>query len=187
MQQLNKMKTFFLPSILLSVILLAGCQTTSDSSSSSGAAAAMETGDSSKPTLFIEYHENQPRMRAERYNTINNEMDRFIYLERNFEKVLGEELSEYNLDFQLFPVRAPEGADVLELTFLSFDSPSPIEVELRLWVILKQGDKSKDFGITRVRAVPQRPMTSGSIERDLDSIYTDAAKQILNKISGELK
>lgn len=180
------MKTIFLFPILVSMILLAGCQTTSDSSSSGSSGPATKSGSEAKATLIIEYDESQPNNRPTPYNTIDNELDRFNYLEENFETVFRKELSEYDLDFQLYPARTPENAIVLELTFLSLDSPSPIELELRVWVILRQGDKKTDFGITRSRIVPLRPMTSGSIERDLDAIYTDAAEKVLEMISAEL-
>jgi hypothetical protein len=180
------MKTYFLFPVLLCMILLAGCQTTTDSTSSGSADSAMKSGSEAKARLIVEYDESQPNIRPARYNTIDNELDRFYYLEQNFEKIFREELSDYDLDFQFFPVDAPENANVLELTFLSLDSPSPIELELRMWVILKQGGKKTDFGVIRSRIVPQRPMTSGSIERDLDAIYTDAAKKVLEMIASEL-
>lgn len=184
-QQHQIMKTIFLFPILLYMILLTGCQTTSDSSSSGSSTPATKYGSEVRTTLIFEYDESQLNNRPAPYNTINNELDRFNYLEQNFETVFREELSEYDLDFQLYPANVPENAVVLELTFLSLDSPSPIELELRMWIILSKGDKKMDFGVIRSRIVPQRPMTQGSVERDLNAIYTDAAKKILEKISAE--
>ncbi len=171
---------------MLNVLLLAGCQTTADKPSSSSATAATMAGNDAKARLIVEYDEPDPLNRPTRYNTIDNEMDRFNYLEQNFEKVFRKALSEYDLDFQLYPASATENATLLELSLLSFDSPSPAELELRMWVILRQGDKKTDLGIVRTRIVPQRPMTQSSIDRDLNAIYTNAAQQVLDKISAEL-
>jgi hypothetical protein len=175
MKQLIKMKTILLFLIFSSLVLSTSGQTGADSSTPA-----------KKGVLIVEYDENMPNSRSASYNTINNEQDRFYYLEENAEKVFEKELSGYEFDFQLFPAKASEDANILELTMVSFYSPSPIELEIRVWVILKVDGKEKDFGITRSTIVPQRPMTSGSIERDLDKIYTDLATQIAKKIAGEL-
>lgn len=180
----NIMKSISISFLLIAVFFLAGCETTS-TNSSEGNTAATAVGNGN-PTLVIEYDESDPRLRRGSYNTINNEQDRFYYLERNFEKVLNKGLANTNLDFQLFPAREGDGDSVLELTLLSFDSPSPIELEIRMWVILKRGDEKKDFGVIRSRIVPQRPMTSGSIERDLDEIYTDLGQKVLSLIADEV-
>lgn len=178
------MKNISIISFLLAMFLLAGCETTSTSSSGSDTAAS--SVGNGNPTLVFEYDESDPRMQMGGYNTINNEMDRFVYLEQNFEKVFNAALGDYNLDFQLFPAEKPANGSKVELTLLSFDSPSPIELEIRMWVMLKTGDTKKDFGVVRSRIVPQQPYTSGSIDRDLDKIYTDLGKKVLEKISGDL-
>lgn len=178
------MKNISIISIILAMLLFAGCETTS-SSSNGPETAASSVGDGNL-TLVIEYDESDPRMRSGGYNTINNELDRFMYLQKNFEDVFEAELSEYELDFQLFPAEKPANGSKLELTLLSFYSPSPIELEIRMWVTLKTGDKKKDLGVVSTRIVPQQPMTSGSIERDLDEIYSNVANKVLQKISGQL-
>ena len=179
------MKNIFLVSALLNIILLAGCQTTSDNSSgSSGSAAA--SANASKSSLIVEYNENGLNQRPTRYNTIDNEFDRFYYLEQNFETVFRKGLGDYDLDFQLYPASFTGDGTLLELSLLSMDSPSPLELELRMWVMLRQGDAKKDFGIIRTVIVPQRPMTQSSIDRDLNTLFTDAAKLVLEKISAEL-
>ncbi len=180
------MKYIILFPAFLSLILSAGCVSSSSTSSDTSSAPAMSSVDDSKVKLYIEYSESQPEIRATGYNKMNNENDRFYYLERNFEKVFGEKLSDYTLEFQQFPAKVPEGASVLELTFLSLNSPNRIELELRLWAILKQGSETEDFGVTLLRTVPQRPVTSGSIERDLDEIYSGAAKEIVRKVAEAL-
>jgi hypothetical protein len=146
----------------------------------------MDSGGEPVGTLYVEYRENNPQIRAARYNSINNELDRFNYLKRNYEKVLEDALPDYELVFQRFPIRAPEDATILELTFLSLRAPTRIELELRLWAKLKTGDSEEDFGITLSRIVPQRPVSSSSIDRDLDSIYTDSAKTVVKKVVAEM-
>ena len=180
------MKNIIFFPALLSLVLLAGCATTSSSSSGNGSSTAISSGDSPEGVLHIEYIENQPRIRATRYNSMNNETDRFYYLESNFKKVFEKKLSNRVLDFQLFPGNFTEGEPVLVLNFISLDSPSRIELELRIWAVLKIGDEEKDFGITLSRTVPQRPASSSSIERDLDEIYTEAAKEIVKMVAEEL-
>lgn len=171
--------------LLLSLLLLAGCQTTSDTSRNSSSSSA-STGEP-KARLVIVYDEAMQNPRPARYNTIDNEQDRFYYLEQNFEQVFQKKLSGYDLDFQLFPASPDEAATFLDLSLLSFDSPSPIELELRMWAILRQGETKTDFGVIRTRIVPQRPMTDGSIERDLNALYTNSAEQVLQKVSGVLQ
>ena len=178
------MKYLSLFTAIFTLTLFAGCETSSRSSSDSSSASA--TGAEPIGKLYIEYNENNPEIRATGYNSLNNETDRFYYLKRNYEEVFKEELPEYELEFQRFPIKAPADATVLQLTFLSLRPPTRIELELRIWSKLKQGKEMNDFGITLSREVPQRPATSSSVDRDLDKIYSSSAKSIAEKVSGAL-
>ena len=177
------MKYLTLVSTLITLGLFTGRESTSSSSSDSDSASSMvpTTG-----TLHIEYSENNPEIRAVGYNTINNETDRFYYLKRNYEKVLKKEFPGYALEFQRFPAKFPTDGPILELTFLGLRAPNRIELELRVWAKLKQGEEVDDFGITLSREVPQRPSTSSSVDRDLDRIYSSSAKSVAKKIKGAL-
>lgn len=142
--------------------------------------------DSSKDTLYIEYRENQIEYRNGRYNSMDNEMDRYYYLKSNFEKAFEKAGWPVNLEFSRFPIKAPEGATVLHMTFMGLEAHNPIEVELRMWATLKRGDKTDDYGIQLVKHVPSPLTTSGSVERDLNTIYGKAANRVVSDLNGTL-
>ena len=176
------MKNTSSPAVLLLMIFFVGCESSPSSSSDNGSASIM----GSKGKLYIEYRENNPEIRAARYNSINNETDRFYYMKQNFEKVFERELAGYELDFRRFPANLPGSATVLELTFLSLRASTPIELELRMWAILKQGGDEDDFRISVSRIVPQRPASSSSVNRDLNQIYSEMAKDVAKDLAESL-
>jgi hypothetical protein len=171
------MKYITFLSALLTLGLFTGCETTSESSASSAVAY-----DGPTTKLYVEYRESNPRIGAVRYNSINNEMDRYYYFKKNFEDAAAQAMPQYELEFGRFPMNAPEGLDVLEITFLSLNAPTRIELEMRMWAILKLAGQEHDFGISLVRHVPQMAATSGSVDRDLDAIYTKVSDDIIKQV-----
>lgn len=137
-------------------------------------------------TLYIEYREDLPEFRAPRYNSMNNELDRYHYLKKNFEKVFKAQAWPVNLEFQRFPAKTPEGAKVLHVNFLSLRSANPIELELRLYITVSEGGEKEDLAVTRVTHAPSPIFSSASIERDLDQIYTEAAEKIVPALNRTL-
>ena len=134
------------------------------------------------PTIYVEYREDEFYPERSRYNTLN-EQDHLHYLKRNFEKVFEKEDWGVKFEYKLYPVNDKGDAEVLEITQLSFDARNRIEVELRTWAKFRGSKGEKDFGVQLVRHVPSAVMTSGSIERDLDEIYTKLAKQIAKDLN----
>ncbi|MDG2171049.1 MAG: hypothetical protein P8L44_24335 [Opitutales bacterium] len=134
------------------------------------------------PTIYVEYRENEFYPERSRYNTMN-EQDRFYYLKRNFEKVFAKEDWGVNFEFKLYPIDDMEDVEVLEITVLSFDSRNSIEVELRTWTKFRGKGVKEDFGVQSIRHAPSPVFTQGSIERDLNQIYTKLAKDIAKDLN----
>jgi len=172
---------------LLIISISFGCQTHTETDSESSSTPSMGSENDGMAKLYIEYRENDPRINATRYNSINNELDRYHYLKRNFEKVAEKMLPEYELEFSRFPLNAPEGADVLEIIFLRIEAPNRIELELSLRTSLDRGEEENDFGVSLTRTVPLRPATSSSIDRDLDIIYSKASEEIIADVLSVLR
>ena len=134
------------------------------------------------PTIYIEYREDNFYPERSRYNTMN-EQDRLYYLKRNFEKVFEKENWDVNFEYKLYPVDDREDVEVLEITLLSFDARNALELELRTWAKFRGKGVKEDFGVQSIRHVPSFVTTSGSIERDLDEIYTQLAKDIAQDLN----
>ena len=83
-------------------------------------------------------------------------------------------------------VKAPEGAKVLEMTFLSLRSWGPLELEMSMWAKLNEGSKENDFGVQLVKHVPEAFATSSSIERDLEALYTKVAQNVIKDLNKTL-
>jgi hypothetical protein len=137
-------------------------------------------------TIYVEYRENLVEIRAPRYNGLFNELDRYHYFKRNFEKAFENEEWPVRFEYGRFPIKVPDGATVLEVTFLSLKSHNRIELELRIWSKLNDGSDKNDFGIQLARHVPSPIYSSSSIDRDLDTIYSKAADRVVQKMNGSL-
>lgn len=134
------------------------------------------------PTIYVEYREDEFYPERSRYNTLN-EQDRLSYLKRNFEKVFEKEHWGVNFEYKLYPVDDKGDVDVLEITQLSFDARNRIEVELRTWAKFRGTEEEEDFGVQSIRHSPSLVFTSGSIERDLNEIYSKLAKRIARDLN----
>jgi len=141
-----------------------------------------EENESSKSVIIVEYREDEFYPERTRYNQIG-ELDRFHYLKRNFERVFAKEDWGVEFEYKLYPVKESEGKEILEIAMLTFNSRNPIEVELRTWAKFRGKGANEDFGVQSVRHAPSPFTTQGSIERDLDSIYSGLAKQIAKKLN----
>ena len=135
------------------------------------------------PTIYVEYREDEFNPERTRYNSMNNELDRFYYLKRNFEKVFAKEGWDVKFEYKLYPVNDREDVELVEIAMLSFDSRNPLEVELRTWAKFRGNGVKEDFGIQSIRHVPAPFFTPSSIERDLDTIYTKLAKEIAKDLN----
>lgn len=150
------------------------------------AAKDATSADSSKETVYVEYRENHNDQYVRGYNSMNNEMDRFYYFKRNFEKTLTQKGYPVNFKFSRFPVKAPEGAKVLHITYLGLESINPLELQLRMWASLEEGNEGIDFGIKLVRHTPRALPSGISIERDLNVLYAKAAQKVVNDLDNTL-
>lgn len=138
--------------------------------------------DSALPVIVVEYREEEFYPERTRYNQIS-ELDRFHYLKQNFERVFAKEDWGVTFDYKLYPVSESESKEVLSIAMLSFNSRNPIEVELRTWAKFRGKGANEDFGVQSVRHAPSPVTTQGSIERDLNKIYTQLAKQIARELN----
>ena len=136
-----------------------------------------------RETLFVEYNEQVFDIYAERYNGFFNEPDRFHYFVKNFEKAFEKEDWPLKLKFARYPIKTPEGANVLQMNFLSFRSANPIEIELRMWAKLKDGSETHDFGVQLVRLSPNPVLSVSTIDRDLDKLYTKMAAKVVKELN----
>ena len=89
-------------------------------------------------------------------------------------------------EFKRFPINAPEDAKVVEITFLSLKSQNRIELELRMWAKLNVGGEENDFGVKRIRHLPNPIYSSGTIDRDLHEMYTKVANEVVNDLKESL-
>lgn len=150
------------------------------------AAKDATSADTITETIYVEYIENHNDQYIRGYNSMNNELERFYYFKSNFENTLTSQGYPVNFEFSRFPIKAPEGAKVLRITYFGLESFTPLEVQLRIWASLKQGNEETDFGIKRVRHSPRALPSAISIERDLDAIYTKAAQKVVNDLDNTL-
>lgn len=148
-----------------------------------GNASAKVNGDE---TIYVEYRENFTERFPRPYNAMFNELDRFHYFSHHFKKAFEKEDWPVNFTFERFPVKAPEGAKVLEMTFLNLRSPSRIELELTMWAKLDDGSTKHDFGVIKVEHVPEPFATSSSVERDLEVLYTKVAEKVIKDLNTTL-
>jgi hypothetical protein len=140
----------------------------------------------SRETLYVEYRENHNDFHVRGFDSMDNELDRFHYFQSNFKNAFEKEDWPVNIEISRFPINAPEGAKVLQITYLGLESKNRLEVELRLWANLKMGDQESDFGVRLVRHVPAPFLTSNSIDRDLDKMYTKAAAMVVEDLNKTL-
>ncbi len=137
-------------------------------------------------TIYVEYRENHNDQYVRGYNSMNNELDRYHYFKSNFENTFTARGYPVNFEFSRFPVKAPEGAKVLRLTYLGLESFNPLEVQLRMWASLEERGEKTDFGIKLVRYTPRALPSSISVERDLDAIYTKAAQKVVSDLDSTI-
>ena len=143
-------------------------------------------GSESRETLFIEYRDDQAVVEMRRYNSINNELDRRYYMERNFKRVFEKEGWPLDYEFQWYPAKVPDGAKVLHISLKDLRPANRLEIELRIWASLTVDGKKEDFGITRVLHVPSAFPSQSSVERDLNQIYTKAGQRIAKQLKKTL-
>jgi len=145
-----------------------------------------DSGDSDLETITVEYRDSLDDIHEPRYNAMFNDTDRFYYFKRNFEKAFKKEKWPVRFEFKRFPINVPEDATVVEITFLSFKSPNRIELELRMWAKLNVGGEENDFGVKRIRHLPNPIYSSGTIDRDLHEMYTEVADEVVNDLKESL-
>ena len=170
-----KIKTAIVVALLSLVVTI---RVTADESSTQ----KMNAANDPLPTIYISYREDEFYPERSRYNTLN-EQDRLSYLKRNFEKVFEKQDWGVNFEYKLYPVDNKGDVEVLEITQLSFDARNRIEVELRTWAKFRGTDREEDFGVQSIRHSPSPVFTTGSVERDLDAIYTKLAKEIAEDLN----
>ena len=142
--------------------------------------------ESSVEILYVEYRENHNDFHVRGFDSMDNELDRFHYFKSNFKETLEKQDWPVDIEISRFPIKAPDGAKILRITYLGLESRNPIEIELRLWANLKFGEEESDFGVRLVRHVPSPILSSSSIDRDLDKIYTKAAAKVVEDLNNTL-
>jgi hypothetical protein len=142
--------------------------------------------DSARETLYVEYQENHNDQYIRGFDSMDNDLDRFHYFKSNIKDAFEKQDWSVNIEISRFPIKAPEGANVLRITYLGLESRNPIEIELRLWAKLTGADAKSDFGVRLVRHVPSPILSSSSIDRDLDKIYTKAAVKLVEDLNKTL-
>lgn len=169
-----------------SILLISLCSTLLWGMARAADEAKAKPEENGKETIYVEYRENFTERAPRPYNAMFDELDRFYYFSHNFKKAFEKQGWPVNFKFERFPIKAPEGAKVLEMTFLNLRSPSHIELELTMWAKLDDGTQKHDFGVIKVEHVPAPFATSSSIERDLETLYTKVAENVIKDLNATI-
>ena len=173
------MKTEFLPKL---VSALGFALLMLNANAASHAVKEQSIDETERETIYVEYRENHNDQYVRGFNAMNYEMDSYHYFKSNFENAFTDQGLPANFKFSRFPIKAPEGAKILRITYLGLESFGPVEVQLRMWTSLKEGDKETDYGIQLVRHSPRALPSSTYIDRDINAIYAKAAEKVIEEL-----